>query len=100
MDDNRNGALDGSDLLLPGALVTLQAQSGQIVGAFTTLADGSFAFADAAPGMYWLVLTPPPNYVTSQPQVVAMVTAGNTTTINLASYRLYRQYLPMTGKGL
>ncbi|MEZ6126652.1 MAG: SdrD B-like domain-containing protein [Planctomycetaceae bacterium] len=65
VDTNRNGVLDTGELGIPGATVILAGtdSSGNTVLIYrTTAADGTYRFANLAPGQYSIVGAQPPAY--------------------------------------
>jgi uncharacterized repeat protein (TIGR01451 family) len=78
VDVNGNGRVDVEDAAgLAGVTVRLLDAGEQEVGTTTTAVDGSFVFADLAPGSYTVVESDPAGYVsTSANQINVTATSG------------------------
>lgn len=59
------------DSALPGVLVSLLAQNNNVLATNLTDANGNFSFSGVAPGLYYVLVSTPTNYVETYP-------AGNT----------------------
>ncbi|WP_333691950.1 SdrD B-like domain-containing protein [Chloroflexus sp.] len=64
-DANGNGLRDAGEPGIAGISVTLRGSGGNPITTTQTLADGSYAFSDVAPGTYSLQITLPAGYTTS-----------------------------------
>jgi hypothetical protein len=64
-DVNGNGVRDTGEPGIPNVTITLRDAGGNAITSTQTLADGSYAFSDLAPGSYSLRLTIPAGYTTT-----------------------------------
>jgi large repetitive protein len=82
LDSNRNTTLDTGEADIVGVALTLRDASNATVTVTTTVADGSYNFANIPAGHYSVIETQPAGYGSSTPDTVAVdLTAGGITPI-------------------
>jgi len=87
-DRNQNGELDPGEPGVSGATLLLLLNGSVPSGQQVSNADGSYAFADLAPGFYLLRETAPLGYTYTTSRVWSgVVAAGQTTVVNFGLYK-------------
>ncbi|MCP4105010.1 MAG: Cna B-type domain-containing protein [Desulfobacteraceae bacterium] len=82
-DTNGNGKQDSGENGLGSVTVELVDESGQVIETVTTVADGSYSFADITEGVYTIRETDPTGFVsTTDNEVTVSVSAGGAGTAN------------------
>jgi hypothetical protein len=92
VDANNNGQFQVPDAVIAGTTITLQNVSGTTIATSNSLSDGSFVFANLAPGTYSITVSQPLGYqfttegATGNPAVDSSVnpTTGQSATVTLA----------------
>jgi hypothetical protein len=91
LDANRDGVRDtDNEPGIANVRVTLYTQNRTEVARTTTNLRGEYEFADLAPGIYIVVQTDPPGFVSSTPNVLTVILRGNRPVQNV-SFGDYQQ---------
>jgi LPXTG-site transpeptidase (sortase) family protein len=82
-DANSNGALNAGEQALAGVTVQLFDENNALIASTTTAANGGYAFNDLPAGIYTVVETNPPGYVsTTGDHVSVPLLSGTDTAVN------------------
>lgn len=89
LDANRDGVRGASEAGIANVSVTLYTQDRKEVARTTTDLQGEFEFSGLTPGLYIVVQTDPPGFVSSTPNVLTAILRSNrpVENVNFGDYR-------------
>ena len=98
-DADGDGAQDADEDGIGGVTIWLRDSGGSLVDTAATAGDGTYVFTGVAAGSYTVEETDPEGFVSTTPNVVAIVvTPGGAATANFGDGVVSRTYLPLIMK--